>query len=160
MSGPNEDTPVSYLEITNGLDFEIEMFFHGDRYLWAPGESVNCTTDAAAHIFGFGLPKEGVQSRTAAFHRLGWISTAPGCDYKSAMAKLAKISFKGVEQVFQMPTAEERQERKARGKRKNSGNSDRLLTETGTGGGGAEEISDAPSTPEDEPIFEAADTKR
>lgn len=145
MSGPNEESPLEYLEITNGLEETIEMGYHGDRYVWEPGEQVLCTTLAAAHIFGFGRDMNG---RVAAFHRLGWVSTAPECNYKNAMKKLAKITFKPVEQVFQMPTGEER---KKRG-RKRSNLGDRPLPEL-EGGAGEEQSSPAVPTGTDEPAF-------
>lgn len=154
MSGPNEETPLQFLEVTNHLDMEIEMRFHGEPYHWKPGESVNCSTEAAAHIFGYGCNKEG---RISAFLRLGWICTNPGCDYAGAMNKLAKISFRPVEQVFQMPTGAERKERGRRRRKSSVSGSDRPLTAAGEASGGAEDSSEPSTAPtgteSDEPLF-------
>lgn len=155
MPGPYEEGAIErYLEVENGLPEEISMRFHGDRYVWEPGEKLMLSEAAAAHIFGYGLPDtakdaadagEGTNfTKEAAFLRLGWINSKPECNWASAMAKLKKIKFSPVEQVFE----------KAR--RKKAGVSDRSLVDAGDHGGGEDADADpaifTPDHPADEDV--------
>jgi hypothetical protein len=125
MSGPYEETGgEQYLEVENGLEEEVEMKFHGDHYVWEPGEKLMLSEAAAAHIFGYGLDNIGKET---AFLRLGWINSRPECNWKSAMARLKKFKFTPVEQVFEKARA-----------RKKAGVSDRSLVDAGVSAGGAD----------------------
>ena len=135
MPGPIEEGVFeSYLEVENGLEETVEMSFHGDRYVWEPGEKLLLTEAAAAHIFGYSLDNAGKET---AFLRLGWINSRPECNWKTAMEKLRKIKFTPVEQHFERARA-----------RKKAGVSDRSLVDAGATGGGADADPATPSDPE------------
>lgn len=136
MSGPNENAPTTYLEVTNHSAETLVAAFHGDEYVWEPGEKLNMSEDAARHVFGFGL-----SDKSSAFHRLGWLNTKPDGQMKDALNKLKLFQFTPVQQVFQMA---ERKERKA----KKAGGSDRSLA-------GAGENSGAVDAPEASPVDDA-----
>ena len=133
MPGPNEEAPqVRYLEIENGLDEPIVMGFHGDRYEWAPGEKLICSEEAARHIFGYGM-----EDKSAAFLRIGWLNTRVDCQLKDAMKKLSKIKFRPVQQVYEMS--------QARPRRAKASVSDRSLTDAGDSNGGGADADPATS---------------
>lgn len=137
MAGPNEEAEqVRFYEVENGLDEEVVMKFHGDRYEWAPGEKLRCSEDAIRHIFGYGL-----EEKAPAFMRLGWLNTRPDCQMKDAMKKLAKMKFRPVQQVFEMA-----QKRAA----KKSGVSDRTLTDAGDSSGAGDAEASVPAAPQGE----------
>jgi hypothetical protein len=135
MSGPYEEAGgEKYLEVTNGLDETVEMSYHGDRYVWEPGEKLLLTEAAAGHIFGYGLDNAGKET---AFLRIGWINSRPECNWKTAMERLKKMHFAPVEQVFEKARA-----------RKKSGVSDRSLVDAGGLVGGADADPATPDNPQ------------
>lgn len=137
MSGPFEEAGgEQYLEVENGLEEELAMSFHGNRYVWEPHEKLMLSEAAAAHIFGYGLDNTGKET---AFLRLGWINSRPECTWQTAMAKLKKIRFTPVEQVFEKARA-----------RKKAGVSDRSLVDAGVSVGGPDADPGTPGHPEGE----------
>jgi hypothetical protein len=134
MSGPNEEQEqVRFFEVENGLDEEVVMKFHGDKYEWAPGEKLICSEDAIRHIFGYGL-----EDKSPAFLRIGWLNTRVDCQLKDAMRKLSKIKFRPVQQVFEM--SQKRASKRAVA-------SDRSLAGDGESSGGADADPASSATP-------------
>jgi hypothetical protein len=74
-----------YIRIVNNSGKTIKARYDGKDYVFANGEPTDVHHLAAAHIFGFGL-----EDKTNAFHRLGWITNN---DYESALEKLKDIEF-------------------------------------------------------------------
>jgi len=136
MSGPFEaEAPVQYFEVTNGLEEEIVMGFHGDKYEWQPGEKLICSEAAIRHIFGY-----GEDDKSTAFLRLGWINSRPECNMKAAMAKIAKIKCVPVTHAFN----EVADARAKRGGKKASA-SDRPFADAGESSGGDADADQASS---------------
>lgn len=144
MAGPNEERPATYLAVTNTSQESLAAAFHGDLYEWASGETLNLSQDAARHIFGFGM-----EDKSAAFHRLGWLTTRPEHNLKTAMAKLAQIHFAPVKQVFELNAGAPN----ARRGRKVSG-SDRSLAAAGVSSGDETDIS-SPAAPDEDGAADA-----
>jgi|SRR5215831_529805 len=72
--------------------------FDGDDYEFDKGTSHIMSTDAAAHIFGYGADREG---KVKSFARNGWMRDSE--QFKAAQARLADFQFAEVSASFQDP---------------------------------------------------------
>jgi hypothetical protein len=126
MSGPNENQPTQYLAVKNCSDKPLHAAYHGEPYDWEAGETVKLSTEAARHIFGFGL-----DDKTAAFHRLGWLNTRREGKMEDALARLEQIEFVPVRQLFEVSS----EPLKAKGKKVKVNVSDRSLADAGVSAG-------------------------
>jgi hypothetical protein len=78
-----------YVRVTNRTGEPIEAGYDGKMYLFDINEPTDVHHHAAAHIFGF-----GVQDKTNAFHRLGWLNF--NMTMKDALNRLNAIEFSEV----------------------------------------------------------------
>ena len=74
-----------YIRVVNRTESKIRGRFDGKDYEFKVNDPTDVHQSVAAHIFGF-----GVEDKTNAFHRLGWLSRG---DYEEALARLDKIEF-------------------------------------------------------------------
>lgn len=131
-----ETDGVQLLQITNGTDKKIRARFHGEDFVWGVGAVLSpVPLEAAQHIFGFGL-----DDKTSALHRLGWLTASSQLD--AAMERLTLMKFEPVHQVLVMGA-----ERPRRGKPRKQISTDRSL---GNAGGDAGERASSPDEPDDE----------
>lgn len=86
---------IGFLRVTNRTGEPFTARFHGEDYEFGE-DPVDLSVEAAAHLFGF-----GVEDKTRALHRLGWLTASQ--QMPAALAKLAKIAFEPVQQVFELP---------------------------------------------------------
>lgn len=121
-----------YLSVTSGLEETFSAKFHGEEYVFEYGEPVNMPMDAVRHIFGFGL-----DDKTRAFHRLGWLTLVS--DLKVAKEKLKLIQFERVRKVFELQRARSEKASNDRSPVKAGGDgeasSEASTTSTADGGG-------------------------
>lgn len=84
---------MTHIAVKNGNDMEIRGRFDGVDYKFPPGETVAVPVEVATHVFGF-----GVEDKSRAFHRLGWMGNMDA--QAIARQRLAKITFEEVEQTY------------------------------------------------------------
>jgi len=66
---------MSTIFVTNNSDKKLLDGFAGAKYVFEPGETVEIPTEAARHIFGY-----GVDDKHPHLVRLGWIKTEEDWD--------------------------------------------------------------------------------
>ena len=74
-----------YIRVVNRTESKIRGRFDGKDYEFKVNDPTDVHQSVAAHIFGF-----GVEDKTNAFHRLGWLVKG---DYEEALSRLDKIEF-------------------------------------------------------------------
>jgi hypothetical protein len=86
---------MSEVWVTNASKEHFEDMWHGDKYTFPAGKSVNVPLEVARHVFGYGLV-----DRVPVLARLGWAVTSN--DVPAALKRLDR---------FVIATEEPREER-------------------------------------------------
>ena len=133
-----DDSEQAFTHLRITVPFPCKGRFNGIDYVWKKGgESLVVPIGAAQHCFGFGL-----DDKSLAFHRIGWISTV--ATMEDALAKLEQCSFMPLKQVYEIaPSAPKRG-------RPRISNARSLVNAGGTKGPAAETPHPAPDDQDDE----------
>lgn len=86
---------MDHFSVTNQGEDAVRGRYHGEDFVWEPGDTLTISEGAAAHLFGIGLADP-----SRAFHGLGWLSR--GRTLADAKKRLAQMKFEAVEQIFQV----------------------------------------------------------
>ncbi len=84
------------LGVKNNSKDAIEARYDGVDYVFEPGVNTAISTEAASHIFGFGL-----EDKSRALIRLGWLANST--QYAEAVKRLNDIQFSEAKVTFDEP---------------------------------------------------------